>query len=331
MITLFNQDLKNFNTFLISANVKKVIFVTSENDFKFLDLKKIMEKKSIILGHGSNILFVNIPEEIILLRTKGIKKIWENSRELFLSVKAGEIWDDFVEFCVNNSFYGIENMSGIPGTVGAAAINNIGAFGEEICKYIDKVYAFNIIENKLFQFTNKDCNYNYRNSFFKNNKQFIVTEVIFKLYKTPENINITYGNISNYFKNKPITLYNIRQVIIHERTLRFPNYKHIGNAGSFFKNPIVQEDTLKKIISEYPDVPFFPVENYSYKIPAAWLIEKCGLKNIRYKNTGTYNHPLIIVNYNNANGKEILEFSEFIRLKVQEKFNILLEEEVVIF
>ncbi|MCX7954857.1 MAG: UDP-N-acetylmuramate dehydrogenase [Bacteroidales bacterium] len=331
MVTLYNQDLKNFNTFRISALIEKVIVIQNDEDFKKIDFSGIINKTSVLLGEGSNILFVRIPKEIILIRTKGIFKSYENENEIHFTVKAGEIWDEFVEFLVSNKFCGLENMSGIPGTVGAAVINNIGAYGEEVSKYIYKVRAFSILQNKQIDFFNSEIKFEYRNSIFKNNTEYIITEVIFKLVKGINCINVSYGNIKDYFNTKPINSFNMRHAIIEERRQKLPNYKNLGNAGSFFKNPIISKEQYQNICSEYPDLPCFIINETSYKVPAAWLIEKCGLKNYRYKNTGTYSHPLIIVNFNNATGEEILEFSEFIREKVYNRFNVLLEPEVIIY
>ena len=248
---------------------------------------------------------------------------------------AGENWDKSVEFCVKNKWYGIENLSLIPGSVGAAPIQNIGAYGTEIKDYIYEVSGINLSNGKSQIYENKLCNFSYRNSVFKGKLKniFFITHVTIKLSKSKK-LNLSYNEVKKYFRNKKsneITIDNVRKKIIEIRESKLPDPKKLGNCGSFFKNPLVNFYFFNNLKNKYPDIIGFKNSN-GMKISAAWLIEKCGWKGYKKDNIGVYkNHALVLVNYGSNNGKKIFKLSEKIKESVNEKFNISLENEVNIF
>jgi len=328
MKKFLNYPLENIHTFKVKGIIPQYIELESNNEIDIFFKSKF--SNYYILGGGSNVLFLNIPEIIIKLSTKGIKVIDENNDYVFVSAKAGEIWDDFVNYCVNRNWGGLENLSLIPGTVGASPIQNIGAHGVEIKDSFYKLTAVNLLNGQIKDFYKEECNFSYRDSYFKKNKneKWLILEVVFKLTKNNHNYCLTYGDLKKEFANKEVSLKAIRETIIKRRQAKLPDPAILGNAGSFFKNPFITFQQLENIKNTFPDVPFFQ-EGQLYKIPAAWLIEKAGLKGLRKGNTGTYHlQPLVIVNYGEATAKEILYFSEYIVESVFNKFNIKLEREV---
>jgi|YNPMSStandDraft_1061717.scaffolds.fasta_scaffold00111_21 UDP-N-acetylmuramate dehydrogenase len=327
----YNLPLKHLHTFGIEQYSKRLIEIENEIEINELINSGVFNDDFFVLGGGSNVLFLNIPTVIVRICTKGIEKINENNEFVWIKAKAGEIWDSFVEFCVNNNWGGLENMSLIPGTVGASPIQNIGAHGAEIKDSLYELKAINLKTKQIKIFNNNECEFSYRDSIFKKNKteKWLITEVVFKLTKKNHFYNLSYGNLKEYFANKEVSLKAIREYVIYQRNAKLPNPNDLGNAGSFFKNPIVDKQTLNKLQKFDKQVPFFVVDNHFYKIPAAWLIEKAGLKGYRKGNVGTYHkQPLVIVNYGGAVAQEIYLFSEFIVNEVFNKFGIKLEREV---
>lgn len=329
-----NYSLKDFNTFHIDVKAEK--FIEIESSAELLEFVKNFEtnsKKILVLGGGSNILFTKDFDGIILHPTfRNLQKISEDDKSVIIEVDAGMNWDDLVKYALENNFGGIENLALIPGTVGAAPIQNIGAYEQELKDTLVQVDYFDLSEKKLKILNNAQCKFGYRDSIFKNElkNKFIITNVTLRLKKNPEP-NVNYGNVKNELIKSGITnptIADVSNIIRKIRTEKLPDPAKIGNAGSFFKNPFVDEVTFEKIKNEFLDVPSFKQEG-KIKIPAAWLIEKSGLKGFRKENVGTYPYqPLVIVNYGAATGKEILDFAMLISQTVKNKFNIELEPEV---
>lgn len=332
-----NYSLKNLNTFHVDVRAKKFVNVenTDELSLVFEDID-LSAEKFLVLGGGSNILFTKDYDGTILhLSLRQLTEVNSDDEFTYIKSEAGMIWDDLVKFAVEKNLGGIENLAMIPGTVGAAPIQNIGAYGQEISESLFQVEYFDINERKIKSLTNEECKFGYRDSLFKNmpNKNFIITSVILKLRKNPL-LELSYGNVASKLAESGIknpTIKDVSNIIRKIRSEKLPDLQFIGNAGSFFKNPVVDQKTFQSIQEKFPDVPSFKQEN-KIKIPAAWLIEKSGLKGIRTGDVGTYpNQPLVIVNYGNASGEEILKFSEYIQEKVKSIFNIELTPEVNIF
>jgi UDP-N-acetylmuramate dehydrogenase len=334
-LLLHNHSLKNYNTFGVDVKSKLFAEVKSENDLlKIISDKNLKEEKKIILGGGSNILFTkNFDGLILKISIAGIKIIEEDENNSLIEAGAGVVWDDLVSFCVQRNYGGIENLTLIPGTVGAAPIQNIGAYGHELA---DTFVSLNgiFLENLEQKTFNKDqCGFSYRSSVFKEKlkNNFIVSSIRLLLSKKAKP-NISYKSLQEYISKNSIknpTLKDISEAVASIRRSKLPEPKLIGNAGSFFKNPVLINDEFNKIKSKYPDVVNFPSDGEKTKISAGWLIEECGWKGKRVGDVGTYpDHALVICNFGNASGAEILEFAMQIKEDVQDKFKITLQEEV---
>jgi UDP-N-acetylmuramate dehydrogenase len=326
-----NKSLKKLNTFGIDVSAKE--FVTVE---KIDQLKQALQTdlEILILGGGSNVLFTkDFPGRVIKNEIKGVSIVRENDNDIFIKGMSGENWHDFVLYAVNQNFGGIENLSLIPGTVGAAPMQNIGAYGTEIKDTLNSLEAVEIATGAIKKFTAKECRFDYRSSIFKTElkNRFFILSATFKLSKNPI-INTSYGKIAESLAEKGIndpTIKDISDVIIEIRTSKLPDWKKIGNAGSFFKNPIIEKEIFTKIEKMYPNVPSFELPDNLVKIPAGWLIEQCGFRGKTSGNAGTYEkQALIIVNKGHATGLEILNFSNEIQQSVEDKFGIKLHPEV---
>jgi UDP-N-acetylmuramate dehydrogenase len=328
-------SLKPYNTFNIDVEAKYFAEVFSESEIIDLlsnDIYKSTEK--LFIGGGSNILFkTNFDGIIIQLKNNSIDIIAENDESVEIKVDAGVCWDDFVKYAVERNYFGIENLSLIPGNVGAVPIQNIGAYGveiEQVIKSVNLVMLDNL-NKKVFQ--NSECRFGYRDSIFKNElkNRFVITSVVFILSKN-RNVNLEYAPLKNKFEHKnisEITCEDIRKEVISIRESKLPDPKIIGNAGSFFKNPIISKEKYDELKIRYLDLNGYPENTNSIKISAGWLIEKCGLKGKRVGNVGVHKmQALVIVNYGNASGKEIVDFSKMIEREVQKKFDIKLINEV---
>ena len=336
MIFKNNISIKKYNSFKVDHKIKKFYRIQSKEEM--IKVKRSISKneKIIILGGGSNILFTkNFNGSILYNNILGKEIIKETKKNIYIKFGAGENWDKSVEFCVKNKWYGIENLSLIPGSVGAAPIQNIGAYGTEIKDYIYEVSGINLSNGKSQIYENKLCNFSYRNSVFKGKLKniFFITHVTIKLSKSKK-LNLSYNEVKKYFRNKKsneITIDNVRKKIIEIRESKLPDPKKLGNCGSFFKNPLVDFYFFNNLKNKYPNIIGFKNPN-GMKISAAWLIEKCGWKGYKKDNIGVYkNHALVLVNYGSNNGKKIFKLSEKIKESVNEKFNISLENEVNIF
>lgn len=335
MKILENFSLKNYNTFHVDAKSNYFCEIVSANELQELFSQQIFIKnKRLILGGGSNILFTSDFNGLVIKNSiPGIEEIQEDKEHVYVKAGAGVIWDDLVTYCVNKNFGGIENLSLIPGTVGAAPIQNIGAYGAELKDVFYSLEGVFLKENYIKEFSKKECYFGYRDSIFKSEykDKFVITAVTLKLLKNPK-INIEYSALREVVKNykkEELTIGKISQIVKDIRNSKLADPAKFGNAGSFFKNPEIDKETLSRLESEFEDLISFKIDEDSFKIPAGWMIEKCGLKGFKNGNVGTYdNQALVIINYNNASGKEIYNFSEFVKEKVFAKFKIELEREV---
>ena len=330
------SSLKEYNTFGVEVLANN--FNKAENEDEILNFLSENKNVPLILGGGSNILFKNnINKPILKIEIKGIEIIEENENTVYISVGAGENWNDFVKWTLVKNYGGIENLSLIPGNVGSAPIQNIGAYGVELKDVFQSCRAISI-DNKILKTFNKEqCNFTYRSSIFKEKlkNKYIISRVTFKLSKINHVINSEYKPLKDLLKikgNLNPTIQDISKLVIKIRTNKLPDPKKIGNCGSFFKNPIISNSKFKNLNEYFSSVPNYKISENEVKIPAAWLIEECGFKGKNEGKTGTHKkHALVIVNNGGATGKEIYEFSQKIKKSVLKKFNILLEEEVNIF
>lgn len=328
-----NYNLKSNNTFGIEAKAKLFATITSKSDLdEIISLKNKTNLPILVIGKGSNLLFTKDYNGICINYKKDeINIINENTNSVLIEVYAGTEWDKFVEYAVSKNFYGIENLSIIPGTIGAAPVQNIGAYGVEVKDVIESVYYINLQDGTEHVLKNSECNFGYRTSIFKNElkSKILITKVLFNLSKI-KTFKLEYKAINEKISDKSnLSLKVIRDAIINIRNEKLPDYQKHGNAGSFFKNPEISSEHLKLLKQDYPSIVNYELENGNYKIAAGWLIESCGLKGIQKGNVGTYSkQSLILINYGNATGEEILEFSKYIIDEVNKKFNILLESEV---
>jgi UDP-N-acetylmuramate dehydrogenase len=328
-----NISLKEYNTFGLDYNADMLITFNSEDELiTTLKENEIFNTSYLIVGGGSNLLFTeNFRGTILHSHIGGIKIEESHPEYIIVSAGAGVIWDRFIEWCVVNGYGGLENLSSIPGTVGATPVQNIGAYGIEVKDSILKVRTISLKDFSIREFSNNECKFSYRNSIFKNTHKgcYFVTRVYFQL-KTNQIIKTDYGSLNEEIKKLgPVSLRNIRQAVINIRTNKLPDPEKLGNAGSFFKNPVVKKDIADSIIEKYPDIPFYSDQSGDIKFAAGWMIDKCGWKGKRIGNAGVHEkQALVIVNYGNAKGKEIFNLSEDIRKSVLDKFGIKLEREV---
>ena len=327
-----NISLKLYNTFGIDINAKS--FVEVENIDELKEVLTENNESILILGGGSNVLFTEDFNGLVIKnKLTGISIIEEDDENVWLRVGAGEVWHEFVLYCIDNNYAGIENLSLIPGNVGASPMQNIGAYGVEIKDVITEVEAFNLNDFSIQTFSNSDCEFGYRSSVFKTTCKgnYFITSVTFKLGKQAK-INTTYGAIEGELQKMNISNPSIRDVsnaVINIRLSKLPDPNKIGNSGSFFKNPIVSEEQKNKILGGYPDAPSYPQPDNSFKMAAGWLIEQCGWKGKRSGNYGVHEkQALVLVNYGGANGRDIFELSEEIIKSVKDTFGIELEREV---
>ncbi len=325
-----NISLKPYNTFGIHANAKRFVTVNSVKE-----LKEIInsEKDLFLLGGGSNILLTGDVEKLVIhLNTKGIIVNDYDENEVLVTAEAGENWHELVLWCVSQNYGGLENLSLIPGNVGTSPIQNIGAYGVEIKDSFQQLEAIDIETGNTKIFTNADCDFGYRNSVFKNELKgkYIIVNVTFKLTKKNHNINISYGAIKDLLTDKKNpAIKEIADAVIAIRQSKLPDPKEIGNSGSFFKNPVITSDLFKELSEKHPEIPHYRISENEIKIPAGWLIEQCGFKGKRFGDAGVHEkQALVLVNYNNATGKEIYDLAQKIQQKVMETFKISLEIEV---
>ncbi len=329
-----NYPLKKHHTFGTEASSRYYFEFTEPEDLAgFLATNEEWPNlELLILGEGSNLLFVNDFQGLVLNpNIPGIEIIHEDRNHVWLEVGSGVNWDQLVEYAVFNQWGGIENLSLIPGKVGAAAVQNIGAYGMEIQNRIESVTGFDLETQKEYSMGVGDCLYAYRDSIFKNQlkNRFIITSVVLKLDKFPEFI-LNYGDLKTETeKIGTVNLRNIRKAVIGIRESKLPDPKVYGNAGSFFKNPIIKTSQAEMLLTDFPQMPHYPSPDDQTKLAAGWLIEQCGWKGFRRGDAGVHEkQALVLVNYGNATGKEIFDLSEEIKMSVQKKFGVKLEREV---
>ncbi len=330
-----DYPLKNKNSFGVPASAKYFAEIeTIEQLIVLLKNPEFKNESKLILGGGSNILLTKDFEGIVIAnRIKGIKILSENDDEVIISSGGGVVWDDLVEFTVARNFGGLENLTLIPGTVGAAPIQNIGAYGVELKDTFVSLKAMELSSFELREFQREDCNFGYRDSVFKQKYKgkYFIYEVTFRLKKNPE-LNISYKSLKEEFEkieNLDPTVRIISEIVKKIRTSKLPDPKILGNAGSFFKNPELNKEEFEVLKTQYEDLPFYKIDDDIFKVPAGWLIEKCGLRGFRDGNVGTYpNQALVIVNYGVNSGEEIKNFSKKIQEIVFDKFGVNLQSEV---
>jgi len=327
-----NISLKKYNSFNIDVNAKEFVEVNSKDELIEI-ANRTKDKNVLYLGGGSNILFTKDFDGIVIhLNIKGVQFEKTNSDETVVQANAGENWNNFVEFCIKNNLGGIENLSMIPGNVGSAPVQNIGAYGVELKDVFLTCEVFNKNDFSIKTYNLEDCKFEYRNSIFKENKNLIILSVRLKLKNKNHKINSSYGGINDELKKLKIskpTIKDISNVVCSIRKRKLPDPKKIGNAGSFFKNPIVKKDKLEWIKKYFNDVPSYKLDDKNYKIPAAWLIESAGLKGKELDGFGIHKtQPLVLVNYGGARGEDIYKLSLSIKEIIFKIFKIQLETEV---
>ena len=327
-----NISLKKYNSFNIDVNAKEFVEVNSKDELIEI-ANRTKDKNVLYLGGGSNILFTRDFDGIVIhLNIKGVQFEKTNSDQTVVQANAGENWNNFVEFCIKNNLGGIENLSMIPGNVGSAPVQNIGAYGVELKDVFLTCEVFDKNDFSIKTYNLEDCKFEYRNSIFKENKNLIILSVRLKLKNKNHKINSSYGGINDELKKLKIskpTIKDISNVVCSIRKRKLPDPKKIGNAGSFFKNPVVKKDKLEWIKKYFNDVPSYKLDDKNYKIPAAWLIESAGLKGKELDGFGIHKtQPLVLVNYGGARGEDIYKLSLSIKEIIFKIFKIELETEV---
>ena len=327
-----NISLKKYNTFGIAVNAKRFISVTSV--YELQQLLKV-EKDIFLLSGGSNMLLTKeLDQLVVYIDIKGISIDNEDENAVYLTINAGEDWHEFILWCISNNYGGLENLSLIPGNVGTCPIQNIGAYGVEVKDTITKVEGLVLETRKLVSFSNEDCKFGYRNSIFKNSHKakIIITSVGFKLTKKNHKLNTSYGAIETELSSKNIlkpSLKNISDAVIKIRKSKLPDPKEIGNSGSFFKNPVISKKQFLELQKAHANMPNYMVSENEIKVPAGWLVEQSGFKGKRFGDAGVHEkQALVLVNYGNASGQDILKLAKKIQKTVVTKFGISLEIEV---
>ncbi len=336
MIVKHNAPLKSFNTFGIAATAKHFVHISNIANLQTLSETPIYHKNpKLILGGGSNLLFSKDFDGLVLYNAiKGIEKIRETEESIWVKAYGGENWHDLVTYCIDQDWSGIENLSLIPGSVGAAPLQNIGAYGVELKDVFSELEAFHLKNSEIHTFSASDCQFGYRESIFKKKLKgsYFVFSITLKLNKTPH-YKLDYGAIKKQLEEMNINKLSVKAVsnaICFIRQKKLPDPKKIGNAGSFFKNPIVSNVFFEKLKKRYANnMPHYLIDEENVKIPAGWLIEQCGWKGKQVGQTGAYkNQALVLVNHGNATGKEVLALANEIQYSVAQKFDIQLDKEV---
>lgn len=332
-----NISLKPYNTFGIDVKAKQFISVTSIEDLKTIYVSNEFPNK-FILGGGSNMLLTNDIDALVLhINLKGKQIVSKTENDVLVECQAGENWHQFVLWCLDHDFGGLENLSLIPGNVGSSPIQNIGAYGVELKDSFHSCKALDLETLELKTFNNDDCEFAYRNSIFKQQAKgkYIIVSVTFRLSTKHHKLHTDYGAINSALKTMQITnptIHDISKAVISIREDKLPNPKDIGNSGSFFKNPIISKQDFLELQKNFPEVPHYVVSDTQIKVPAGWLIEHAGFKGKTFGNHGVHKkQALVLVNYGGASGKDILRLSELIQKTVLRIFNIRINAEVNIF
>ncbi|PID93997.1 MAG: UDP-N-acetylenolpyruvoylglucosamine reductase [Bacteroidetes bacterium] len=335
MKQLENVDIRAWNTFRVRAVVRAMLLVEEEQDFDDLPLVLgSLPAPFLVMGGGSNLLFCHdYPGTVVKVVTQGIEVAEEDRDTVLLSVAAGVEWETLVNYCLERGYGGIENLTMIPGLVGSAVVQNIGAYGVEVKDVVEKVAVVSLRGKGSHLLYNADCAFGYRRSLFKTSypDKYLIKRVFFRLRKAPV-VNLSYGSLSRELAERGLTHPDIGQVASVIRAIRaakLPDVEVLGSAGSFFKNPEVSEETYRSLQMRYPSIPGYPLPQGGVKLAAGWLIEKAGWKGYRSGDAGVYpQQALVLVNYGEATGKEIYALSEEIRQNVKQRFGIALEREV---
>lgn len=338
MIVSENISLKPFNTFHVDVFARYFCEFDSLEDVKqVLSEKKFADSSKLILGGGSNLLFTKNYEGLVLKnRLKGISLVKEDATFYYVKAGAGEVWNDFVKYCLIHNYAGVENMSLIPGSVGAGPLQNIGAYGVELKDVFYELEAFHLKDHVLKIFSNADCKFGYRESVFKQRLkgQFLIASVTFRLRKNQQ-LTTSYGAIEKELDAMGVKERNIKavsQAVINIRSSKLPDPAKIGNAGSFFKNPEISTDFFQKLKQHFPEMIAYPLANGKVKLAAGWLVETCGWKGKTIGDAGVHrDQALVLVNYGKASGSEIYNLSQEILDSVSKKFGLILEREVNIY
>ena len=326
-------SLLPFNTFGIDVKTDYLIEYSSVEELSaILKSELVTSSRLLHVGSGSNLLFLNDFDGVVLhSQLKSIDLLTTDEQSVYVEVGAGVVWDDFVDFAVNKGWGGVENLSLIPGETGAAAVQNIGAYGVEVQSVIDRVKTVEVESGEIREFSNAECEYGYRESIFKTmlKGKYIVTSVVFRLECVPT-FTLDYQHMENEVrKNGDLSLANVRQTIIAIRQSKLPDPAVQGNAGSFFMNPVIPKSLFVQLQSQFPEMPHYYVSETDEKVPAAWLIDKCGWKGKQIGKAAVHDkQALVLVNKGGATGAEIVFLAEQIQLSVKEKFGIELRPEV---
>ncbi|MEK6780659.1 MAG: UDP-N-acetylmuramate dehydrogenase [Bacteroidota bacterium] len=334
-----NVSLLSFNTFGIDVRAKFFVQVDSIDQLQeLIQFEVYKREKRLVLGGGSNILFTHDFEGLVVkMAIKGISKVKETDTHVWLKSGAGEVWHDLVMHCIDHNWGGIENLSLIPGSVGAAPLQNIGAYGVEIKNVIEDVECINIDTGSIRHFNNEECCFGYRESVFKQElkEKYFISSVTLSLTNKNHQLMTTYGAIQETLSQLEVhnpTIRDISNAVINIRKNKLPDPLVIGNAGSFFKNPIITAKQYQSLKTIYPTIPGYSPINQDVKVPAGWLIEQCGWKGKTFQNIGVHAHQaLVLVNYGGGKGDEIFLLAEKIKRSVLEKFGVKLMTEVNIF
>ena len=334
----FNADLQYRNTFWVPGTTQCLANIyTTKGATALLKEPAIQGLSLLVLGGGSNILFTKPYEGCVILNSlMGKEKTSEDEEYVYLKAYAGENWHELVNFAVDRNWGGIENLALIPGTVGAAPIQNIGAYGVELKDVFHKLEALNLSTGTISTFNYSDCQFGYRSSVFKHalSGEYLILSVTLKLFKKPQPVT-GYKGLQEALQHRGLsepTIQDMRDIVTTIRREKLPYPDEAGNAGSFFKNPYISESELERIRENYPSIPYFPQADGLNKIPAAWLIEKAGMKGVRDGPVGTHpNQPLVVANYGGATGEQVYAFAMRVKGAVQEMFGIDLQPEVRIF
>ena len=336
---LYHIELKSLHTFRTPAYAQSMVVMKKTEDFEEIrKLPAFEEGPLLILGGGSNMLFTrDWPGLIIKNELRGISVFRESEDEVWVRAKAGESWHGLVLWAVERNLGGIENLSLIPGCCGAAPMQNIGAYGVELKEVFDHLEAIELSSGKIVRFTNDECKFGYRESIFKHEarNRFLISAIVLRLQKNPV-LKLQYGDIRTSLQELGIDKPGVKEVseaVIRIRRSKLPDPAELGNAGSFFKNPVIATSHAQKLLQEFPEMPTYPGSDpLLTKVPAGWLIEQCGWKGKRMGQCGAHaRQALVIVNYGEATGTEILELSQQIRISVLNRFGIAIEPEVNVF
>jgi UDP-N-acetylmuramate dehydrogenase len=332
-----NKSLREFNTFGIDCKARYFAEITTIPHLKKA-LSALPSLPLFILGGGSNMLLTkDIDAFVLFINLKGISIVSEDEDYVALKVMAGENWHDFVMYCIDHNYGGVENLSLIPGNVGTAPIQNIGAYGVELKDVFVSCTAVEIATLNEKEFNKATCQFEYRNSIFKNEAKgkYIITSVTLKLSTRNHTLSTSYGAIKEQLEKAKIespTIQDVSEAVIAIRSSKLPDPKELGNSGSFFKNPVIDSETFKAFRLQFPEAPYYEVSPTEFKVPAGWLIEHAGFKGLRFGDAGVHkNQALVLVNYGNATGDEIWELALQVQKKVREIFGIYIEPEVNVF